>query len=331
MVWYNCKCPINDLNPGPYLPAIFSVKTENSILKTLAYFDMFLHPLKPEEIRLFLDQPVATDELVAALDTMLQSGHVFRFNGFYSLRNEPLLMERRVKGNELAEKLLQTAYHNARFLQNFPFVRGVGISGSLSKNYADAGTDIDFFIITRSNSLWLARTFLHFFKKLTYLAGKQHGFCMNYFIDEEALQIAEKNIFTATEVVTLVPVCGNKAMADFFAANNWVLDHLPAQAVQKECIHDLPGAPWYKAATERVLQNKFGRWLDDRFMEITAARWKKKESRHQKNMKGDPIGLKISKHCARPNPEHLQKKLLGMLSEKLNRMEQDHLFRNEMI
>ena len=32
---------------------------------------------------------------------------------------------------------------------------------------------------------------------------------MNYYIDEEALQISDKNIYTAVEVVTLVPVCGN--------------------------------------------------------------------------------------------------------------------------
>ena len=292
---------------------------------------MFHHPLKEEEIRLFLDRQVEKSKLTAALDRMLETGQIFSHNTFYSLQNDPVLMQRRVKGNLLAEKLLVTAYRNASFLQNFPFVRGVGISGSLSKKYADKRTDIDFFIITASGRLWIARTFLHLFKKLTYLAGKQHGFCMNYFIDGEALQIAEKNVFTATEVVTLIPVCGNQTMADFFKANDWVLTFLPEQSLQKECAHHSVKDPWYKMAIECVLQNKFGNWLDDRFMKITAVRWKRKEYRHQKNMKGDPVGLWISKHCARPNPEHLQKKLLSMLSDKIQKMETDHLLRKEMI
>lgn len=304
---------------------------ENSILKTLAYFDMFLHPLTVEEIRLFLDQQVEKKQLTDALEYMQKEGHVFRYNGFYSLRNDPVIMERRVKGNALAEKLLVNAYRNALFLQKFAFVRGVGISGSLSKKYADKGTDIDFFIITRSNRLWIARTFLHLFKKLTYLVGKQHGFCMNYFIDEDALTIAERNIFTATEVVTLIPVCGNKAMAYFFEENDWVLNYLPDQPLKKECVHPFVKDPWYKMAIEYLLQNKLGDWLDNRFMKITTVRWERKEYRHQKNMKGDPVGLRISKHCARPNPEHLQKKLLGILSDKLKKMEADHLLRKEMI
>jgi hypothetical protein len=101
-------------------------------------------------------------------------------------------------------------------LYRFPFVRGIGISGSLSKNYADEDADIDFFIITSRNHLWIARTFLHGLKKLSFLVGKQDWYCMNYFIDEEALVIAEKNIFTATEVVTLKPVCGEKRDYNLF-------------------------------------------------------------------------------------------------------------------
>lgn len=292
---------------------------------------MFLHPLTEDEIRLFLDQPIERKSLKALLAEMLMDGQIFYDNGLYSLRNEPVLMERRRKGNALAEKLLLTAYRNACFLQKFPFVRGVGISGSLSKKYADKGTDIDFFIVTVGNRLWIARTFLHLFKKLTYLVGKQHGFCMNYFIDEQALQIAERNVFTATEVVTLIPVCGDKAMADFFSENDWVQNYLPAQSPEKECVHPFLKDPWYKTLIEQLLQNKLGDWLDNRFMKITAVRWKRKEYRQQKNMKGDPVGLRISKHCARPNPEHLQKKLLGMLSAKLQKMEADHLLRKEMI
>ncbi len=292
---------------------------------------MFLHPLTEDEIRLFLQQRVEKKEMKTVLEEMLLEGQIFLHNGFYSLRNDPALMERRVNGNALAEKLLVTAYRNARFLQKFPFVRGVGISGSLSKKYADQGTDIDFFIITGSDRLWIARTFLHLFKKLTYLVGKQHGFCMNYFIDEQALPIAERNVFTATEVVTLIPVCGDAAMIDFFSENDWVLDYLPAQPLEKECIIPSAKDPWYKKTIEKLLQNRLGNWLDNRFMHITAGRWQKKEYRHQKNMKGDPVGLRISKHCARPNPEHLQKKLLGILSAKLQKMETDHLLRKEMI
>ena len=87
-------------------------------------------------------------------------------------------------------------------LFQFPFVRGVFISGSLSKRCAAEKEDVDYFIVTSANRLWIARTIMHLYKKLTYLRGRQDRYCMNYFIDEEALEIKEKNIFTAVEMIT---------------------------------------------------------------------------------------------------------------------------------
>jgi len=313
---------------------------EKSILKTLAYFDIFLHPLKAEEIRLFCDQPVLQDELLSVLDEMVQKEMVFKLGAFYSLQNNPLLVERRLKGNELADKMLQTAYRIASFLHKFPFVRGVGISGSLSKNYADAGTDIDFFIITSNNRLWIARSLMHAVKKLSFLVGRQDWFCMNYFIDGEALVIAEENIFTATEVVTLKPVCSNDGFAGFFTANYWAGRYFPNHFSVNNCVNSSATNPWYKTAGEKLLNNAAGRMLDDYLMRITARRWQKKEEHHKLNMKGEPIGLRIGKHVARPNPEHLQKKLLNLFASRLRGIEMkygiviesdDHFFRKEII
>jgi len=313
---------------------------EKSILKTLAYFDIFLHPLKAEEIRLFCDQPVQSDDLLPVLDKMVLKEMIFKLDAFYLLQNNPLLVERRLKGNELADKMLQTAYRIASFLHKFPFVRGVGISGSLSKNYADAGTDIDFFIITSSNRLWIARSLMHTVKKLSFLVGKQDWFCMNYFIDEEALAIAEENIFTATEVVTLKPVCSNDDFSGFFTANHWAGRYFPNHPSVNNCVRNSGANWWYKTAGEKMLNNAVGRVLDDYLMRVTARRWQRKEEHHKLNMKGEPIGLRIGKHVARPNPEYLQRKLLNLFAGRLRDIEithgiiierDDHFLRREII
>src|SRR6266478_4413244 len=95
-----------------------------------------------------------------------------------------------------------------RFLSRFPYVTGVGISGSLSKMDAREKADFDFFIVTKANRLWIARTIMHLFKKLTFITGKQHLYCMNYYLDEKALQLRDQNIYTAVEAITLIPVSG---------------------------------------------------------------------------------------------------------------------------
>ena len=152
---------------------------------------------------------------------MLINETIFLHDDFYSLHNNPLLAYRRKEGNLRAKKLIPRAYAIGRFLYRFPFVRAIAISGSLSKDFADEKADIDFFIITKANRLWIARTMMHLFKKLTFITGHQHYFCMNYYVDEEALLIQDQNIFTAIEIRTLLPVCGGRQHDNFFEVNNW--------------------------------------------------------------------------------------------------------------
>jgi len=293
----------------------------SSILKVLAYFDLFSYPVSAEEIRFFLDREVREPELKAGLEAMVAEKILFRLEGFFALRDEPQLVARRLKGNQHADELLKIAGKGSRFLFQFPFVRGVGISGSLSKHYADQDADIDYFIITRSNRLWIARTFMHLFKKFSYLTGRQHWYCMNYYVDENALEIEEKNIFTATELITLLPACGNGSLTKFFDANDWVTSFLPHYRDRQRTAtsHARPGM--VKTVLEWLFDNKAGDLLDDLLRRLTTRRWQKKERQGRLTDKGLRMSLKNGKHFSRPNPEMLQKKILTGFRKKLQDLE----------
>src|SRR6185436_13451675 len=115
-----------------------------SVLKTVAYFDIFHYPLDRNEISRFLDRKVSDELLDDCLQRLQVDNRLFLHNGFYSLQNNHLLSHRRMQGNKRAEKMLVKAGKIGRFLYQFPFVRAVGVSGSLSKNFAGEGSDIDF-------------------------------------------------------------------------------------------------------------------------------------------------------------------------------------------
>lgn len=290
---------------------------ELSVLKVLAYFDLFNYPLQKEEVHFFLDHAVRKEAVGNAIDQLCNAGCIYRHGDFISLNNDGSQVTRRLRGNNKARTLLDTAYKVSTLLYRFPFVRGIGISGSLSKNFADEKADIDFFIITSANRLWIARTLMHLFKKLTYLAGRQHWFCMNYYVDEASLLIEEKNIFTAIELLTLMPVAGNGALDRFFRANAWHLDYFP-NATQQMARKKFTHAPWYKKAAEWIFNNRFGDWLDNYLMKLTSKRWKKKEDSNKKNMKGGRMGLRTGRHFSKPNPNYFQKRLLETYRQKLS-------------
>jgi hypothetical protein len=293
------------------------MELRSSILKTLAYFDLFNYPLSLEDIRRFLD--VEADEVVIETEvrSLLHQARVYRTGPYYSLQDNPALADRRQKGEVHADELLLIAARNAKLLYQFPFVRGVCISGSLSKRCADERADIDYFIITRANRLWIARTLMHLFKKLSYLRGHQHRFCMNYYIDEEALEIKEKNIFTATELLTLMPICGNGALDQFFEANSWTSLYLPHYRARHWVDKGYHRTSLLKRLLEALFNNRLGDRFEKKLQSITDQRWKKKTERGDLNMKGDPMALQCSSHYSRPDPENFQQKVLARFYRRL--------------
>jgi hypothetical protein len=289
---------------------------EISILKLLAYFDIFHYPLTKCEIREFLGRPHDNESLDNILRELLAKQVIFLHLGFYSLHNKPLLSHRRTEGNARAEAMLPKAFRIGRFLFKFPFVRAIGISGSLSKNYADEKADIDFFIITKANRLWIARTIMHLFKKLTFITGHQHYFCMNYYIDEEAMLIGSQNIFSAIEIATLIPVAGKDTLDNFFRINSWSLRYFPTREY-KELQNSHGRGQWLKRFAEAMFDNAVGNKLDSWLMKITTNRWQQKSNKGKRNKNGNTVNLVTGKHFSRSNPGAFQEKVLAKYQQKL--------------
>jgi predicted nucleotidyltransferase len=293
------------------------VHAERSIFKVLAYFDLFNYPVSLQEIRYFLDDHIEERKLKDILEQMVVDKCIYNFGEFYSVQNDASLVQRRLQGNKRAKDLLVKAYRVARFLFHFPYVRGIGISGSLSKNFADEDADIDFFIITAPNRLWIARTIMHLVKKLSFLAGKQDWLCMNYYIDETALEISEKNIFTATELITLLPAYGNGTITSFFEKNEWAASYYPNYSLKLKSIESRFFSSGVKDFFEKILNNRAGDRLDSYLMKLTSKRWQTKTQQHRTNKRGVRMGLSTGKHFSKPDPEFFQKKVLAMYHARL--------------
>jgi len=289
---------------------------KENILATLAYFDLFNYPLTRGEVYLFLTKKHPYEQFEDALECLTLGGLIYQFDKFYTLKNDHLLAVRRTEGNAKAAELIKIAKKVGSILIRFPYVRGIAISGSLSKNFADDYSDIDLFIITAKNRLWIARTIMHCFKKLTFLINKQHYFCMNYYIDEQQLEILEKNIYTAIEVGTLIPLQGDTVLEKFYAANTWTRTYLPNKNMRISSAKPIK-ASFIKSFTEWLLNNEAGNAIDNMLMKITAGRWLKKTHLKKLNSHGIVMGMDTGKHYAKPEPKNFQSKLLARYENKV--------------
>lgn len=293
--------------------------TENAqnILKTLGYFDLFKYPLTEKEVYLFNQAEVTDAAIAAELEQLVKAKKVFQMEEFYSLQNNPELAQRRRQGNKLAVEQLRIAKRVARFLSKFPYVKGIAVSGSLSKNFATEKTDIDFFIITAANRLWIARTFMHLYKKITFLTGRQNWFCMNYYVDEAAMEIKEKNIFTAIEIVTLMPMYGKDCLQEFMESNGWITSFFPLKHFNNNVSGDLPKG-FLSRLIERIFSGRAGDRADKKLMQITAARWQRKEKRREVNSRGGLIGMSVDRHFSKPDPKNFQDKVVNAYRKKVD-------------
>ncbi len=229
------------------------------ILKILVYSDIFKYPLTSTEI--YERSKLSIIEVEKGLEVLVKSKKVFLIEDFYSLHNSNEIIESRKNRNQLAQKSFSTARFITKIISIFPFIRGVFLSGSISKFCMEKNSDIDFFIITAPNRLWIARTFCIFFKKF-FLFNSEKYFCFNYIIDSNHLKINDLSVFTANEISSLIPVFGEAICRRFFEENNWVNDFFPNYPIGKKPIKIVKKS-WIQESLESIFNNKLSDKLDN--------------------------------------------------------------------
>lgn len=296
---------INDLRQG--------------IFRALAYYDIFSYPLTAEEIYYNLGKNHTNMEEVKSELNKLTSGKLIYCDGnFFQLTDDKNYIQRREKGNELARKRLKTARRVSEFISRFPFIRGILLSGSISKGFMEEDSDIDYFIITNPNRVWFSRLMLMLFKKF-FLLNSKKIFCINYFVDSENLEIEEKNIFTATEIVTLLPTFGKNIYNEFYDKNYWVKQFYPnfPRRETNKILDRKNGV--VKSFLEKILGKKLGDKIDDFAMSLFERFNKTKYKNY--NQEEFKIAFKSTKKVSKHHPKFFQKRVLTEYENKIKSIE----------
>lgn len=259
-------------------------------------------------------------KIVAELERLVEDCVIFKVDEFYLSDCDPACIEKRRKGNQMAEGALEKARERAQFISRFPFVEAVGVSGSLSKGYYDQNSDIDFFVITRHGKLWITRTLLMLYKKI-FLFNSRKYFCINYFMSSASLEVEEKNRFTATEIKTLIPFQGKEKLSEFYQKNQWVSGLFGPFEPNMEAVPNIHKPPFSKAI-ETILSNRFGNVIDSLFKKITLRFWLVKF--RKMNREDFRIALKSTKNISKHHPMNFQKKVILSLNEKYEELHRKH-------
>jgi hypothetical protein len=158
------------------------------------------------------------------------------------------------------------------------------------------------------------------FKKI-FLLNSKKNFCINYFIDEEKLDIDEKNIFTATELITLIPTFGSNVYDTFYENNIWIKNYYPN--FPKRVFNGSDQKTGFvKVSIEKIFNGKAGDKLDDFSMRF----FKKYITRKYSNFDPDEFKLafKMTKKESKHHPQFFQKRVLEELNNRIKTFEEKH-------
>lgn len=202
-------------------------RSTERIITAVSYSDVFDYPLTEEEV------------LAWSGVRSFPPGHIrglVRAGGFVVRAGREKIITLRKKRARIAVAKWARARRVGALLGRIPTVMLVGVTGGLSVNNADTRDDIDIFIIARRGTLWstrLATTLLADFLGLRRKPGSLEvadKICLNMFMSDDALSlpVSERDLFSAHEVLQMVPVFDRQDTYNtFLRANRWVARFAP--------------------------------------------------------------------------------------------------------
>jgi hypothetical protein len=195
------------------------------VLRTVAYSDVFDHPLTAEEIWRTLPVAASLDDTREALGREVAAARLGRTAAYYCLSGREALAATRERRRTSSAKLLRRAKFWGRVLAAMPYVRMVAVTGSLAVESAEAGEDVDYFIVTTPRRVWTARAFV----TAVVYAARPTGveLCPNFVLAADSLALPEEDAYVARELAQMLPIAGTDVAQTMLDANAWWRGFLP--------------------------------------------------------------------------------------------------------
>lgn len=210
---------------------------EKAILKTLIYADIFDYPLTLFEIHKWLIGKKATLRQVEfAIGGLVQSEKCKVKSGYFLLPKREGLVSKRKRREKQSAVYLKKVRLIVRLLKTIPWVKLVGISGGLAMENAEKSDDIDLFLVTAKNRLWISRLLTLAILAMTgqrrtvkdskrQAAGK---LCPNIFVEEDQLSQMSQDLYLAHEILQMQLLWQrDNVYGKYLEENDWAFEFLP--------------------------------------------------------------------------------------------------------
>lgn len=208
---------------------------DSAIRSTIAFFDIFDYPLTSFEVWQYLPLHASLNEVQTALEDA--SLILDKKDGLYALPGRLAHLEAERRRRYIStDRKIKKAKRLIRLFSWLPWIKLICLANTIGTHNLRAGGDIDLFIVTKPQRLWLSKLFASSITQLTGLRPRQgHNrdkLCLSFFVDESALNLATFRLgddhYFPYWLAGLLPLYGDSSVYDnLIAANSWITEALP--------------------------------------------------------------------------------------------------------
>lgn len=302
---------------------------QESILKTVAFFDVLFRPLREREIFENLQNHGSQKE-VSFFDfkkNLLQLREFLESqDDFWFLKGRRFLVKEREKREKISKKNWAKLEKIAKKIIHVPFLRGIFVSGSLAILNSNEKSDIDLLVITKTGRIFTVRFFLTLLldvmgerRRPGKVAGK---ICLNHYLTEDSLKIEFKSLYNAYSYLHLLPILNQENIFERFRKEQrWMKEYIYFIGLTFRPPFTLKGSSKLARFLEKILSGSFGNWIEEILKEVQI---KRKEKYYKKGVKKGRVILRDN--LIELHPSSPEERILKEYQERL-----DFIFKNGKI
>ncbi len=205
---------------------------------TLCYSSVFDFPLTAREVFWRLAKlKLSQARVKKLLGQLKQAGLVQSQDGFWWWAGALALPAKKLRQERegFSQKKLSSATTLFRFLSVLPWIKAVGVTGSVAVGNAKKDDDLDLLIITTDHSLWLTRLLVVLFaqkkrRRRSFAKEEKNSWCFNMWLTTGSLTLPKekRSLYSAYDLLQIKWLVNKDQTAALFLAKNlWVFNFLP--------------------------------------------------------------------------------------------------------
>jgi hypothetical protein len=245
---------------------------DNSIQVTVNYFDVLGKPLTEVELYQYLFGAKARGVSFLEFTRLFKESTWVQKNlslqrGIFVLKTEEKKVETRHNRVRVSIGRFKKVKRYLWLLHSAPFVDSLFLAGSVPISNSKDSSDIDFFLVTQSDRIWIGRLWItlltHIFRVRRHGNKDANRFCLNHYVTDENLYRDDHDVYSAELYSDYFPLkYKDPLFKDFQKSNTWTRAWFPHIPQRDHRLLRYQGKAPLKTLGETLLGGSFGNQLE---------------------------------------------------------------------